>query len=494
LERVRITYGSGTQGGGIATQGSARLEISQSLIDGNTATGATVSDLGGGIYIEGQTLATQVTIQDSTIYNNSAQNGGGIGVRNNAGQPPVLRGVTLAANRARASSGVGGIFSAQTNARLQGSILAGNTTRIVLGSTELFSPSNCLLASAPTDEGGNVESDDTCQLGASSRVNTNPQLAGSLDLSEQPPVLAIAAGSPAVDFAGCAGRTVDQRGVPRPQGAACDAGAYEYDSPPETVVVGSGPPFTFSSSDPGSTFQCSLDGGPFVPCTSPWNEPVGPGTHTLVVRAVDPQGQVDGTPETRTFVVAGQEPTPAPTATATPAPTPVAGRIVVAREVRGTVRIRLRGSRRFVNLDEAQGIPVGSTVDTKRGRVEIQAIPRPGRPVEKAIFYDGIFRITQSRGITDLKLTEALACPRGRASAASRKPKKRRLWGDGRGRFRITGRYSAATIRGTKWLVQDTCTSTLTRVTQGVVTVRDRVRKRTIIVRRGKSYVARARR
>jgi hypothetical protein len=133
-------------------------------------------------------------------------------------------------------------------------------------------------------------------------------------------------------------------------------------------------------------------------------------------------------------------------------------------------------------------------VDTKRGRVEIQAIPRPGRPVEKAISYDGIFRITQSRGITDLKLTEALACPRGRASAAARKPKKRRLWGNGSGRFRTTGRYSAATIRGTKWLVQDTCTSTLTRVTQGVVTVRDRVKKRTIIVRRGKRYVARARR
>ena len=70
----------------------------------------------------------------------------------------------------------------------------------------------------------------------------------------------------------------------------------------------------------------------------------------------------------------------------------------------------------------------------------------------------------------------------------------RRLWGDGKGKFRTKGRYSAATVRGTKWLVQDGCRYTRTRVTQGVIAVRDNVRKRTIIVRKGKSYTARPRR
>ena len=157
----------------------------------------------------------------------------------------------------------------------------------------------------------------------------------------------------------------------------------------------------------------------------------------------------------------------------TPEPTPVVNQTVVAREVRGTVRIRVRGSNRFVDLDASQGIPVGSTVDAKRGTVEIAAIPRAGRPVEKAEFRQGIFRITQSRGITDLKLTEALNCSKRGAKAAQRKPKKRKLWGKGTGRFRTTGSYSAATIRGTEWLVQDTCTATLTRVKTGVVTVRE---------------------
>ncbi len=49
-------------------------------------------------------------------------------------------------------------------------------------------------------------------------------------------------------------------------------------------------------------------------------------------------------------------------------------------------------------------------------------------------------------------------------------------------------------MRGTKWLVQDTCAGTLTRVTQGAVTVRDSVRKRNVVVRKGKRYLAQPRR
>jgi len=92
-------------------------------------------------------------------------------------------------------------------------------------------------------------------------------------------------------------------------------------------------------------------------------------------------------------------------------------------------------------------------------------------------------------------LSQPLSCPKkGKASAAAKKVKKRRLWGSGKGAFQTTGRYSAATIRGTTWLVQDSCAGTLTRVTQGVVSVRDKVHKRTILLRAGKSYLATPRR
>ena len=56
------------------------------------------------------------------------------------------------------------------------------------------------------------------------------------------------------------------------------------------------------------------------------------------------------------------------------------------------------------------------------------------------------------------------------------------------------GRYAAATVRGTKWMVQDSCAGTLVRVTQGVVSVRDQVRSKTVTVRAGKRYLAAARR
>jgi hypothetical protein len=41
--------------------------------------------------------------------------------------------------------------------------------------------------------------------------------------------------------------------------------------------------------------------------------------------------------------------------------------------------------------------------------------------------------------------------------------------------------------------VQDTCTTTLTKVVRGKVRVRDFVKKKTVIVKAGKKYVARAR-
>ena len=162
--------------------------------------------------------------------------------------------------------------------------------------------------------------------------------------------------------------------------------------------------------------------------------------------------------------------------------------------VSGTVRIKRRGSSRYVELKAGEQIPNGSSVDARDGRVTIVAAQSSTR-VERADFFDGLFKVTQSSRLTTLTLTEQLDCSRrGKASAAQkRKPKTRKLWGDGKGKFRTKGSYSAATVRGTRWLVTDGCTYTRTRVTQGSVFVRDDVRERTVIVRKGKSYTARRR-
>ena len=60
--------------------------------------------------------------------------------------------------------------------------------------------------------------------------------------------------------------------------------------------------FAFSSAA-GATFECSLDGAAFKPCTSPTRAKVGKGRHTFAVRAVSSAGTVDPTPASVTFKV-----------------------------------------------------------------------------------------------------------------------------------------------------------------------------------------------
>jgi hypothetical protein len=56
--------------------------------------------------------------------------------------------------------------------------------------------------------------------------------------------------------------------------------------------------FEFSGTDARAVagFECSLDGGAFAACTSPYSVKVKKGRHTFSVRATDQAGNIDGTP------------------------------------------------------------------------------------------------------------------------------------------------------------------------------------------------------
>jgi hypothetical protein len=97
-------------------------------------------------------------------------------------------------------------------------------------------------------------------------------------------------------------------------------------------------------------------------------------------------------------------------------------------------------------------------------------------------------------GLTTLRLSGPLACPKRKPSASAQPKRTRSLWGDGTGSFATNGRYAAATVRGTIWFTQDRCDGTLIRVRVGRVEVLDRVRNRRVILGAGQSYLARARR
>ena len=133
-----------------------------------------------------------------------------------------------------------------------------------------------------------------------------------------------------------------------------------------------------------------------------------------------------------------------------------------------------------------------------QGRIAISAAQGKGK-TSTANFYDGLFKLTQTKGskpVATLTLTEKLTgCKaKGKASIAKKKVKKRRLVGRRQGPLPTKGKHSAATVVGTKWLVEDRCTSTLTKVARGKVKVRDFVKHKTVTVKAGKHYTARAKR
>jgi hypothetical protein len=59
----------------------------------------------------------------------------------------------------------------------------------------------------------------------------------------------------------------------------------------------------FSSSEPGSSFQCALDRRRFGGCSSPFRKRMGGGQHTFRARATDPAGNTDPTPAKLKFRV-----------------------------------------------------------------------------------------------------------------------------------------------------------------------------------------------
>jgi hypothetical protein len=210
-----------------------------------------------------------------------------------------------------------------------------------------------------------------------------------------------------------------------------------------------------------------------------------------------------------------------------PPPPPVPGKSVVVRVVSGEVFVKLPGSGRaratgppkgFVPFTGAANIPVGSQLDTNKGRVALtSAADTGGAKTQSSDFYDGIFQVKQSVPkkkpkkpkalITDLVMKGQIArsqCAplKGARSAAVDATKKKKgpksvlgkLWGNGKGKFRTSGKYSSATVRGTIWLVEDRCDGTLTKVSRGTVQVRDLKRKKTVTVKAGHSYLARAQR
>ncbi|MGD8759407.1 MAG: choice-of-anchor Q domain-containing protein [Anaerolineales bacterium] len=188
-------------GGGLMNNMDATVFMERSTISGNTA------DIrGAGIFNEGE-----IHMTNCTVSGNAAPEGAGIG--NNGWMR--LSSVTVANNN---PDGISSINVGMTN--LLNTIVGSNASTDCAG-TDFITL------------GHNLDSDGSCMLiPASGDLVAAAPLLGPLAANGGPTLThALLPGSPAIDTGAGGGDCLatDQRGVPRPQGPACDIGAYEVE-------------------------------------------------------------------------------------------------------------------------------------------------------------------------------------------------------------------------------------------------------------------------
>ncbi len=441
-----IDGNAAASGGGIYSAGS--LIVERSTITGNDAIGPEPGD-GGGVFVSGGAA----TIENSTISANDSSNEGA-GLYNQNGIVD-LRNVTFAANDGDEGGAIYHDVPGVTDARA--------TLRNVL----IAIGEGGACGGDAVHAIGTLAEDGTC---AGADVVGGAGIGGLLANNGPTDTHALLPGSPAID-AGANCFDGDQRGVERPQGAACDVGAFELEADTALTVT------TRVVNDNGGTLAPGdvlvrllargneVDAAPGNPQGKSYalvageyvvSPPARSGYTVAVGGACGSDGRVLLTADAECVVsyddvaTSGggggggggtQDPPPG-------LPEPVAGKTLNVLPAAGTVKVRVPGTNRFVVLAAGQSLPVGTIVDALKGRVTLVAAGG-----QTATFYDGIFKIGQGKGakpLTTLTLVEALSCKTGKASAAAKKKTKRRLWGDGSGRFETKGKHSAATVVGTQ--------------------------------------------
>jgi hypothetical protein len=218
LKNVTFRNNTATIGGGAIVLFDGTVTVDSCTFDGNTTdlTGAGGFGRGGAILV---LVASDLHIVNSTLTNNRSFQGGAI--LSDTGHDVIVVNATIAGNSAQIGGGIAlGSSSFASTFRLKNTIVSNN------------SGGNCATALAnPTwnDQGGNVVyPDNTCP-----GLVADPKLGPLANNGGPTQTMALLAGSAAIDrAANCLGLnaqplTTDQRGFPRPQGSACDSGAYE---------------------------------------------------------------------------------------------------------------------------------------------------------------------------------------------------------------------------------------------------------------------------
>jgi len=239
LDRVRIANNTASLagevnvvGGGVKSQGpGTHVIIRDSLVSGNQAVGTANAQASGGglatfsfgtMAIVNTTIVGNRALSDRIIGSSAIGGGALFGAAGSS-----LLNVTLSANSAQKTA------MAALDGR-SGNIDAANTvtvrnTIVTAGIADNTATADCRLAL--NTQGGNVLPPG-CGPGAGDRTAADAVLGPLADHGGQTDTLALLAGSPALDAGtACPPPATDQRGVSRPQGSACDSGAFEVEVP-----------------------------------------------------------------------------------------------------------------------------------------------------------------------------------------------------------------------------------------------------------------------
>ncbi|HLB38251.1 MAG TPA: choice-of-anchor Q domain-containing protein [Gemmatimonadales bacterium] len=270
-----------TNGGGIQNDGT--LFVNNSVITGNTATwnhGGGNAGHGGGIVNTGTLLVSNstisnnsdvvagggihsagaITVTNCTFSGNETQGSGGA-LYHSTATAAVVTNSTISNNLAwYIGANTGGIFNDGGTLTITNSTITGNriegawwSTNAGLGNnagTTYLSNTIVANQTSGTDcwnytgggggpiisNGHNLESGTSCGFtGTGDLQNADPLLGALADNGGPTRTVALLSGSPAIDAGSCVQAT-DQRGMVRPQGSACDIGAYER-APAEVSIT-----------------------------------------------------------------------------------------------------------------------------------------------------------------------------------------------------------------------------------------------------------------
>ena len=254
-----VNNGAELYGGGIdLAHNGGSLTLSDSLVANNQILGqGNPQPAGGGIVLAHGGTLTNVTVTGNSNADTASTLGGG-GIENLGG------GVTIA------SSTIAGNSSSGPSGNESGGNLGGNSVTIldsiVAGGVGPAGSQNCGVHE--TSGGHNLEDRNQCGFtGPGDHINTPPMLGqlaaipnATSTLELMPGSTAINGGDTACTSATGAPLTHDQRGLMRPQGSACDIGAFEFQLP-----VFSSPPALSGGPEVGQPLSCTPAPAPSSP-------------------------------------------------------------------------------------------------------------------------------------------------------------------------------------------------------------------------------------